>query len=343
MVARQPIAKSAYEHWRAVEQALGTIAGAGRRALGYLITTAWLQGEARARGVSVSNQAVEQRIANLERRSFPRRGTLKAFLARSHESQADLRARARNELLESYIAAEVAPGGGSRRTALLESFQRAFQRRWRSRTTCLAAYVMEDCSEYRSKPPNRGGEGSAAQSAGSSRRSAGGSQSSGSSAGVDGRPGIGGMTLSSSAFEPNGAISARYTCDGADVSPALRWENVPHGAAALVLFVIDDTSSGSAEGIRWVVGDIDPHSEGVATGATPQGGIVGTDTQGHAGYGGICPAHGKTSTIEFVLWALRRKIPLTAGFAPTVAEREYSESKDLLGPAAITYATYHRR
>jgi phosphatidylethanolamine-binding protein (PEBP) family uncharacterized protein len=117
---------------------------------------------------------------------------------------------------------------------------------------------------------------------------------------------------------------------------------VPAKAAALVLLVIDDTASGPASGIRWVVGDISPTAKGVAAGKTPAGGVVGSDTQGHAGYGGICPAHGKTSTVELVLYALRKPIALSPGFSPTTAESEYGASKDLLGSAAVTYAVYHR-
>ena len=150
------------------------------------------------------------------------------------------------------------------------------------------------------------------------------------------------MSISSPAFERNGAIPAQYTCDGANISPPLEWQNVPAKTAALVLFVIDDSATGPASGIRWVVGDISPSAKGVAAGKTPQGGIVGSDTQGHSGYGGICPEHGKTSTVEFVLYALKKPISLSPGFQPDVAESEYGSGKDLLGSAAVTYAVYHR-
>jgi hypothetical protein len=150
------------------------------------------------------------------------------------------------------------------------------------------------------------------------------------------------MAIASSAFELNGAIPTKYTCDGADISPPLEWKNVPSKAAALVLFIIDDTATGPASGIRWIVGDINPSSKGVAAGQTPEGGIVGSDTQGHAGYGGICPEHGKTSTIQFVLYALSKKIALTPGFQADIAESEYGSGKLLIGEAAVTYAGYHR-
>jgi phosphatidylethanolamine-binding protein (PEBP) family uncharacterized protein len=79
--------------------------------------------------------------------------------------------------------------------------------------------------------------------------------------------------------------------------------------------------------------------------STPQvheGGIVGSDTQDQSGYGGICPAHGKTSTIQFTLYALKKTIPLTPGFPPALAESEYGQGKLLMGEAAVTYGTYTR-
>jgi hypothetical protein len=42
------------------------------------------------------------------------------------------------------------------------------------------------------------------------------------------------------------------------------------------------------------------------------------------------------------MYALSKKIPLTPGFQPAVAEREYGPSKLILGSPAVTYADYHR-
>jgi phosphatidylethanolamine-binding protein (PEBP) family uncharacterized protein len=349
-VSGAPVAKRSYAHWLAIEQALGAGAAASHRALGFLLSGVWLRREAAARGISISASQAHERLHQLERQSFSQPGSLKRYLQKAHETEADLLERAELEQLEAAVAAQV--GGSQRggaRSAALASFQRAFQRRWKSRTTCAPGYVMEDCSEYRGRPENLAAAGGASSthSAGASGASAGrsaGRSSAGSSAGVSGEvySTPGGMSISSPAFERNGAIPTQYTCDGADISPPLQWQNVPSGAAALVLFAIDDSSTGPASGIRWAVGDIDPTAKGVEAGKTPTGGIVGADTQGHAGYGGICPPHGKTSTVEFVLYALRRQIPLSPGFTPAIAESEYGASKDLMGSAAVTYAIYHR-
>jgi hypothetical protein len=151
------------------------------------------------------------------------------------------------------------------------------------------------------------------------------------------------LALASPAFERNGAIPAEYTCDGKNISPPLEWENVPSGAAALVLIAIDTSATGSASGIRWFVADINPKSTGVAAGQVPEGGIVGADTQGHTGYGGVCPDHGKESQVEFLLYALKKTIPVTTGFSPQSAEIDYGgTNKLIMTESATTYGIYVR-
>jgi phosphatidylethanolamine-binding protein (PEBP) family uncharacterized protein len=45
------------------------------------------------------------------------------------------------------------------------------------------------------------------------------------------------LTLSSPAFSDGGAIPERYTRDGQNVSPPLKWSGVPGGAKSLILVV----------------------------------------------------------------------------------------------------------
>jgi phosphatidylethanolamine-binding protein (PEBP) family uncharacterized protein len=375
-VDKTPIPKTSYEHWLAVETAGGVTSNTAHRALGFLITSDWMLGEAAAQHVSVTEAEVSKRLAQVEKQSFPKAGALQKFLAKSGETKADLLAIVRVELLKSRIVAKVSAGkSGSSGKAALASFERAFQPHWKALTTCDPGYVMEDCSEYtgKGKEPNltatdtstAASGGSATRSSSSSGKSSiprshtraasasGGSTSpatspasaTSNSSGELPEPRAGELALSSSAFERNGEIPKQYTCDGAGTSPPLEWSNVPAKAKALVLFVIDVTSGlhSPASGIRWVVGDINPKSTGVAAGQTPEEGIVGSDTQGHSGYGGICPEPGKTSTIEFQLYALSEKISLLPGFTPSVAESEYGGHNLILSNgSATTYATYTR-
>jgi Raf kinase inhibitor-like YbhB/YbcL family protein len=61
------------------------------------------------------------------------------------------------------------------------------------------------------------------------------------------------MTLNSPAFQQNGHIPSKYTCEGEDVSPPLAWEGVPNGAKSLVLVIDDpDAPDPKAPKMVWV-------------------------------------------------------------------------------------------
>lgn len=344
LVSGTPIAKASYQHWLSVEKALGATSPS-HQALGFLITSEWVLGEAAARHISVSEAEVKQRYAQLVRQSFSKTGALQKYLSKSGETEADLLARIKVELLASRIAAKVTAGkSAAQHTALLTGFENNFHAHWKRLTVCHAGYVMEDCKQYTGKAENltATSSGKASSSGTSSQGSSSGSTNSASSSNGEVYTPPGGFSLSSSAFERNGAIPTQYTCAGAGISPPLSWANVPAKAAELVLFVIDDNSSGSSGGIRWIVGGIDPSSTGVAAGKVPPGGIVGTNTAGKVGYSPICPAHGKSDTIELVMYALKKTIPLSPGFQPSQAEAEYGSGKLLMGSAAITYGIASR-
>ncbi len=340
-ISGTPISKPDYEHWLAVERATGAGADAGRRAEAFLITSSWVLGEAARRKASVTEGEVQSRLKALEHKSFPGSGQLRAFLKRSRQSEADLAGRVKVELLSGLIKGEVESGklGSKQAKAKLVAFERAFKSRWRALTDCGPGYVMEDCRQYKGKgEPQLSAPVKASTGATGAKSAASGASGAGGE--VYSRPGA--FSIESPAFQRNGAIPASYTCDGAGTSPPLSFANVPKHAAELVLFVIDDTGSGRSGGIRWVVGDIAPSTHTIAAGHAPAGAIVGDNAEGKASYGAICPAKGRTDTIELVAYALKRPIKLSPGFQPSVAEREYGSSKDILGEAAVTYATYHR-
>lgn len=336
-VSGTPISKSAYEHWLSVERALGGGANASHRTLAFLLTSSWMLGEGAGRHISVSQGEIEKRFQTLVHKDFPKAGQLQRYFAKSHETREDLLSRIRVELVKQRIAAEVSKGGGAQSTsAKFAAFERSFHDRWKRVTNCLAGYVMEDCRQYRGGP-----EAALSQPSKPSTAHAAGSGAATHFNGEVYTP-PGAFSISSSAFAENGAIPAKYTCDGAGVSPPLSWQKVPAHAAELVLFVIDDSANGVNGGVRWIVGGIDPASGGVTAGAVPRGGIVGTNTAGKAAYSPICPAKGHTDTVELVLYALKRQIKLSPGFRPATAEREYGSGKDILGQAAVIEATYHR-
>lgn len=119
------------------------------------------------------------------------------------------------------------------------------------------------------------------------------------------------FTLSSSAFREGGAIPARHTCEGADVSPPLAWTGVPAGARAFALIVDDpdapDPAAPKRVFVHWVLHDIPASAaglpEGVARAALPAGTREGRNDWSRTGYGGPCPPVGRHRYF-FKLYAL---------------------------------------
>jgi Raf kinase inhibitor-like YbhB/YbcL family protein len=124
------------------------------------------------------------------------------------------------------------------------------------------------------------------------------------------------MQLTSPAFEPNGLIPPKYTCDGQDLSPPLAWHTVPETAQSLVL-ICDDPDAPRGTFVHWVMYNL-PTSlmalpEGIPLGLSlEQGGLQGKNDFGKIGYGGPCPPSG-THRYYFTLYALDQPLALNSG------------------------------
>lgn len=109
------------------------------------------------------------------------------------------------------------------------------------------------------------------------------------------------FALRSSAFEPNGEIPTRYTCEGEDVSPALSWEGPPTGTRSFALIVDDpdapDPKAPRTTWVHWVVYDLPADlralPEGAGAGRLPPGARSGVNDWKRADYGGPCPPIGR--------------------------------------------------
>ncbi len=347
-VQQTPITKASFEHWVSVTASLSHSKAHGKAAdaalknqvLGFLITSQWVLAEAAHLGITASEAEVRRRLHQVTAKQFPKASQLEHYLAANGETEADLLMRVKGELLDTKIAQHVTAGktASTEPHLLLSDFQKSFETRWRAKTSCQPGYVMEDCREYKGTlhPPTASSSSSSATPS-SSSHSASTTASSNASGELPTIPGA--MAIASTAFERNGAIPAQYTCDGSNVSPPLQWQHLPAHTKELVLFVIDDSSDGTEGGIRWVVAGIQPSLSGISAGQLPAGAVVGLNSSGKATYGGICPSKGKPASIEFVLWALSKTIPLSNGFTPAIAEHDYSHSELA---SATTYATYTR-
>lgn len=123
------------------------------------------------------------------------------------------------------------------------------------------------------------------------------------------------LGIHSAAFAPNGAIPAKFTCEGRDISPPLAWHGVPAGTKSLVLIVDDpdapDPKAPKMTWVHWVLANLPADStglaEGVAPGVLPAGTIEGLNDWKRTGYGGPCPPIGRHRYFH-KLYALDREL-----------------------------------
>ncbi|MFL5802305.1 MAG: YbhB/YbcL family Raf kinase inhibitor-like protein [Roseiflexaceae bacterium] len=111
------------------------------------------------------------------------------------------------------------------------------------------------------------------------------------------------FTLSSPSFVEGAAIPVEHTCDGADLSPALRWDGAP--AAQSFALIADDADAPGGMFTHWVLFDIPGTQRELPAGqAAGAPGIAGRNDFGKAGYGGPCPPSGVSHRYSFTLFAL---------------------------------------
>jgi Raf kinase inhibitor-like YbhB/YbcL family protein len=154
------------------------------------------------------------------------------------------------------------------------------------------------------------------------------------------------LEITSSAFEHQGAIPRRYTCDGEDVSPALHWSGVPEGSRSLAL-VVDDPDAPDPEAprmtyVHWVLYNLPADSAGLAEAVAPDqlpdGTGQGVNDWGRTGYGGPCPPIGRHRYFH-KLYAL--DTPLEGLRRPAKTQLEAAMQGHILAQAELV-GTYQR-
>lgn len=127
------------------------------------------------------------------------------------------------------------------------------------------------------------------------------------------------LKISSPAFEHNGSIPAKYTCDGADLNPPLLIGAVPEGTKSLALIVDDPDAQGGAW-VHWVLWNISPNTADIREGSLPKGAQEGVNDFRRHAYGGPCPPSG-THRYFFRLYALDTLLTLAPGARRADLER----------------------
>lgn len=108
------------------------------------------------------------------------------------------------------------------------------------------------------------------------------------------------IDLSSSAFTEGGMIPSKYSCEGSQASPPLKFKGIPANAKSLAIIVHDPDAPKAGGVTHWVVWNI-PVSGTIAENF--KGGVQGQNSDQQSGYMGMCPPDG-THHYNFMIYAL---------------------------------------
>jgi Raf kinase inhibitor-like YbhB/YbcL family protein len=147
------------------------------------------------------------------------------------------------------------------------------------------------------------------------------------------------FTLTSDDFQDGQTIPEVHSCDGADQSPALSWDEPPAGTKSLAL-IMDDPDAPSGLFRHWGAYDIPSTTHSIQRGQAV--GKQAVNSFGKSGYGGPCPPTGHgPHHYQFKLYALDVD-GLTVPADAKVEQVEQEAQRHQIGMAQLT-GTFERK
>lgn len=128
------------------------------------------------------------------------------------------------------------------------------------------------------------------------------------------------IQITSDAFLPSAVIPRRYTSDGQNLSPPLKWSGLPPQTRELALIAEDPDAPQPEPFVHWVVYGIPPEANGLPEGVpnrerpdAPAGALQGRNSFAKVGYGGPAPPRGHgLHHYHFRVYALNEPLKVKA-------------------------------
>ena len=143
------------------------------------------------------------------------------------------------------------------------------------------------------------------------------------------------MKIFSKAFESGEELSAKYTCDGKNVSPPLSIKEIPSQAKSLVLIAEDPDAVGGTF-VHWAEYNLSPDKKEIKKGEKLNGNCL--NDFGSYGYRGPCPPAGKPHRYFFRVYALDIKLEFKGEIVPQL----YAAMEGHVLEKAECFAVYER-
>jgi Raf kinase inhibitor-like YbhB/YbcL family protein len=146
------------------------------------------------------------------------------------------------------------------------------------------------------------------------------------------------FTILSPAFENHGTIPKKYGCEGDNVNPPLRIENVPPEAKSIAL-IFDDQDAPRGSYVHWILWNIDSRTREIRENSFPEGAVQGMNDFKKNNYGGPCPPT-RPHRYVFKVFALDILLNLN----PSVAKLDLERAMEghIIGQAQLR-GTYKRK
>lgn len=141
------------------------------------------------------------------------------------------------------------------------------------------------------------------------------------------------LKIFSSAFTEGALMPIRYSCDGDDISPQLKWSDAPAGSKSFAL-IMDDPDAPMGTWDHWLLFNIPAVTTELAENISqlPSGTRAGKNSWGRLGWGGPCPPD-REHRYFFKLYALDTVLDLPAGSSK--AQIEAAMQGHILGEARL--------
>jgi Raf kinase inhibitor-like YbhB/YbcL family protein len=129
------------------------------------------------------------------------------------------------------------------------------------------------------------------------------------------------ITVTSPAFDNDGALPADATCTGSGAFPPILWDHLPDGTAAVAVIVYDRNGTDGIF-VHRIITDLDPASGGLRSAQTPPNAVEYATSTGKPGWTPPCPPSG-SGAHHYVFWVLAldrlTRVPTSAVTATAIA------------------------
>jgi hypothetical protein len=120
-----------------------------KTAIGELLDSDWIRGQAAEMGIGVRPRQVARMIAAIKKEAFKNDGAeYRRFLREFHYTRRDVKERVEIQLFVERIQERVLAGSGSKASAqkAFAKFVSEYEVRWKARTVCALGYITVRCS-----------------------------------------------------------------------------------------------------------------------------------------------------------------------------------------------------